>query len=76
MKHPADKVDEVTVYYFAMYDINADKIVGSRRPATLDAIKRFGGIPLMDTAQVVDPSRIDDIGLVSSIIEWSGRASR
>jgi hypothetical protein len=54
----------VALFFFTMYDINADKIVRSRRPATLDAIRKFGGTPIMETEQHLDSSKVDDDGLL------------
>jgi hypothetical protein len=53
---------KVTVYYFTQYDINSDKIVTSKRMATLEAIKSFNCVPLMDTAQEVDGLELDEYG--------------
>jgi hypothetical protein len=47
-----------------MYDINADQIRRSRRPATLDAIRKFGGAPIMETEQQLDSSKVDEDGLL------------
>ncbi|HEY6484540.1 MAG TPA: hypothetical protein VIY54_13535 [Steroidobacteraceae bacterium] len=57
---------KIRVYYFTMYDIRADEIVVSRRPATLETILRFGGTLIEDTAEEVDPIELDDDGLLKS----------
>ncbi len=53
---------KITVYYFTKYDINSDRIVTSKRMATLEAIKNFSCIPLIDTAKEVDTSELDEYG--------------
>jgi len=55
-------MQKVTVYYYTQYDINTDQTIRSKRMATLDAIKTFSCIPLMDTAQEIDVIELDDIG--------------
>jgi hypothetical protein len=55
---------KITVYYFTMYDIRADEVVQSKRPATLEAVLRFGGSILEDTGEDVDPIELDDDGLL------------
>ncbi len=57
-------MSRVALFFFTMYDINADKIVRSRRPATLDAIEKFGGTPIMETEQRLDSSKVDEDGLL------------
>lgn len=56
-------MQKITVYYFTDYHIITDNVIRSHRMATLDAIKRFDGTPLIETAKEVDPSELDDNGL-------------
>ena len=51
-----------TVYYFNGYDIRCDQVIRSKRPAPLEAIKLFNGVPLMNTAMQVDSDRLDGNG--------------
>lgn len=51
-----------TVYFFKEYQINSDEWPTSKRPATLEAIAKLGGRPLMDSAVDVEPSDIDHDG--------------
>jgi hypothetical protein len=55
-------VGKVTVYYFNAYDSANDRFVPSRRPATLEAIKKAAGTPIQSTAQEVEESEIDALG--------------
>lgn len=55
-------MNRVTVYYFTGYNIDTDKQTVSRRPATLDMIRRANGEPLVETALVVDASELDGNG--------------
>jgi hypothetical protein len=57
-------MQKVTVYYFTMYDIRSDEVVRSKRPATLEAIVRFGGTLLEETAEEVDPIELDGNGFL------------
>jgi hypothetical protein len=57
-------MQKITVYYFTMYDIRADEVVQSKRPATLESVVRFGGTILEDTGEDVDPVELDAHGLL------------
>ncbi len=57
-------MQKIKVYYFTMYDINADEVRQSKRPATLETILRFGGTLLEETAEEVDPIEVDENGLL------------
>jgi len=54
----------VVVYHFEMSSVKATEQSRSKRPATREAIEALGFTPLMETAQVVDRSRIDGSGFV------------
>jgi hypothetical protein len=55
-------MQKVTVYFFTGYQISTDKIIRSKRMATLEAIKKFGCTPIMDTAKEVYTHELDDNG--------------
>ena len=55
-------MEKVNVYFFSGYQISTDKIIRSKRMATLEAIKRFGCAPIMDTAKEVYTHELDDNG--------------
>ena len=57
-------MQRVKVYYFTMYDIRADEVVVSRRPASLETILRFGGTLIEDSAEEVDREELDENGLL------------
>lgn len=54
----------VVVYHFEMSSAKVTAQSLSKRPATREAIEALGFIPLMETAQVVDRSRLDGSGFV------------
>lgn len=54
----------VVVYHFEMSSAKATEHSRSKRPATREAIEALGFTPLMETAEVVDRSRIDGSGFV------------
>lgn len=56
-------MQKVAVYFFTGYQISTDRILRSKRMATLEAIKNFGCVPLMDTAKEVFTHELDDNGL-------------
>ena len=58
---------KIPVYSFEVWDIKQDKYVRAKRPATLDAIKECNGRPILETAQEVEPSRLDANGFVSGM---------
>jgi hypothetical protein len=62
------------VYYFTQYDIDSDKIVTSKRMATLEAIKNFNFVPLMDTAQEVDGLELDEYGRYPKTASCAGKS--
>jgi hypothetical protein len=53
---------KVTVYCFTGYHINTDQTINSKHMATLEAIKKSSGVPLMETAKEVDASELDGNG--------------
>jgi hypothetical protein len=53
----------VVVYHFEMSSKATQQSL-SKRPATREAIEALGFTPLMETAQVVDRSRLDGLGFV------------
>ena len=53
----------VTVYYYTFFNLVTGRKL-RRGPATLLAIERAGGQPLMETAQEVDDSELDAEGFV------------
>ena len=57
-------MQRVKVYYFTMYDIRADEVVVSRRPASLETILRFGGTLIEDSVEEVDFEELDENGLL------------
>jgi hypothetical protein len=54
----------VKVYYFRAYDIERDRMIRSKRPATLSAIRALGPMmqPLMETEEEIDASHLDADG--------------
>lgn len=54
----------VVVYHFEMSSAKAAELSRSKRPATRETIEALGFTPLMETAEVVDRSRIDGSGFV------------
>ncbi|MCK9390882.1 MAG: hypothetical protein M0Q01_04875 [Syntrophales bacterium] len=53
---------KTTVYCFTGFDIKEGKSITAKRMATLEAIKGFNGVPLMETAKEVDISELDGDG--------------
>jgi len=49
------------------YDMASGKFIRSKRPATLRAIERAFGEPLMDTEEIVDESTLDNDDLVKKL---------
>lgn len=54
----------VTVYYFTDYDVSADQVVRSKRPATRTAIERMGA-----RYQIIEESAIE---VTASDLDESG----
>jgi hypothetical protein len=54
----------VVVYHFEMKAARESDHSVSKRPATREAIEALGFTPMMETAQVVDRSRLDGSGFV------------
>ena len=54
----------VVVYHFEMRSDRESDLGVSKRPATREAIEALGFTPLMETAEVVDRSRLDGNGFV------------
>jgi hypothetical protein len=57
-------MEKVTVCFFTKYVIATDRNERSKRPATLETIERVGGSALIDTAQEVDASHLDEDGFL------------
>jgi hypothetical protein len=55
---------DVEVYYFMAWDPDKGQNVRSKRPATMDAIKRRKGEPILDTRSVVDSQQVDGNGFL------------
>jgi hypothetical protein len=57
-------MENVKVYYFRAYDIERDRMIRSKRPATLGAIRALGPMmqPLMETGEEIDASHLDQDG--------------
>lgn len=56
---------KVAVFYFESYDLAEDKIVRSKRPATLEFIERYRLHPVPDNAFEVDTSQLDAYGMLA-----------
>lgn len=54
----------VMVYEFEFWDPDAQSMVRSRTPATLDAIRNGLGVPVISTGRRVSLSRINSQGRV------------
>lgn len=55
----------VTLHYFEGYDFENDKVVRSRRPATMEFIQRYYLHPVADNAVEVDGAQVDAEGLLA-----------
>ena len=55
----------VRLFYFEGYDFNADKVVRSRRPATLEFIERYRLRAVDENAVEVDSAQVDAEGLLA-----------
>ncbi len=55
---------DVEVYYFKGWDQVAGGNLNSRRPATLETIKRVRGEVILETRRMVDSSDIDGNGFL------------
>ena len=55
----------VKLYYFEGYDFRDDKVVRSRRPATMEFIERYRLRAVEDNAVEVDGSQVDAEGLLA-----------
>ena len=53
------------LYYFEGYDFERDLVVRSKRPATLDFIRRLHFHALEDNAVEVDSAQVDADGLLA-----------
>lgn len=56
---------KVAVFYFESYDLDEDRIVRSKRPATLEFIERYRMHPVPDNAFEVDSSQLDAYGMLA-----------
>jgi hypothetical protein len=52
----------VTVYHFQVWDQGKGRAFIPRRKSTPQRIKQIGGELIPDTAQEIDPSRLDKFG--------------
>jgi hypothetical protein len=52
----------VSVFYFEKYDIVSDQVVRSKRPATLDAIRRIDCYPIVDSEEELNAENLDELG--------------
>ncbi len=57
-------MEKVWVFYFKSWDHAQGKMVQSKRAATQEAIVAALGVALIETAHEVDPSQLDDNGMV------------
>jgi len=55
----------VRLYYFEGYDFDADKVVRSRRPATVEFIERYRLRAVDENAVEVDSAQVDAEGLLA-----------
>ena len=55
----------VRLYYFEGYDFRDDKVVRSRRPATMEFIERYGLRAVEENAVEVDSAQVDAEGLLA-----------
>lgn len=55
----------VTVYNYKVYDILKDDYILGKRKATLGAIKSIKAVALEDSAEDVDPNKLDGDGFLS-----------
>ena len=53
------------LYYFEGYDFHDDKVVRSRRPATMEFIERYRLRAVEDNAVEVDSAQVDAEGLLA-----------
>ena len=58
--------DVVEIYYFKGWDQVAGEALTSRRPGTLDAIRRVGGETILETRRLVDSGDLDDNGFLKA----------
>lgn len=56
---------KVTLHYFEGYDFLDDKIVRSKRPATLEFIEKYRLQPVPENTVEVDSSQLDANGLLA-----------
>ena len=55
----------VRLYYFEGYDLAADRVIRSTRPATREFIERFHVQPVEDNCMEVDAAQVDAFGLLA-----------
>ena len=55
----------LTLYYFEGYDFENDKVVRSRRPATMEFIQRHHLYPVAENAIEVDSAQVDAEGFLA-----------
>ena len=53
---------KIKVYYFTQYDIKTDKVIRSKRPATLDFITTYHLTPINEEILEVEFSDLDGNG--------------
>ena len=56
---------KIRVFYFRGYDADSHLVVRSKRPATLGAINKVGGDPIMDSGIDVNTDQLDGEGFYS-----------
>ena len=61
MSEPA----KMTLYFFEGYDFVDDKIVRSKRPATIEFIEKYRFQPVLDNPIEADSSQLDAQGLLA-----------
>jgi hypothetical protein len=62
----------VTVYRYYTYILGQEVSARARRRATLEAIERVRGVPMHETARVVQASQVDHDGFLKDLSD-SGR---
>jgi len=58
-------MDTVRLFYFEGYDFERDQVVRSKRPATMEFIRRLHLHPIEDNAMDVDSAQVDADGLLA-----------
>ena len=69
-------MEMVKVYLFQGYDIASDRVMTSKRPATMETIKLFNGSPIMNRCWDVDRTNLDGNGFYRGQLEPSSGPAR